>query len=295
MGHEAAEEDMRANDRRNNFPAVAFSKRAEAVAGALVIAALGTVIFWETMANRSRKPFADFELTAEDFKGFVPVGEGWTVRKLPVGSDRTEPNILAFELARKTGPESQRRACGGSRVMARLVHGYNMPDCMRLKGYKVELIELGSAGGTQSWLLKAPGGREEIWLTSIVTAGSFRETGIDTRSMPFPRIAGPVDSGWVSKGITKQTLRHPIAAFRTYLRERWNSSRCDLATFLRLRQPAWASDELLTVVVATLDPVRPGAEQDAIGLVRDGHAFFLRCLREWRGAESAFGAIDGGG
>jgi len=295
MGHEAAEEDMRANDRRNNFPTVSFSKRAEAVAGALVIAALGTVIFWETMANRSRKPFADFELTAEDFKGFVPVGEGWAVRKLPVGSDRTEPNILAFELARKTGPESQRRACGGSRVITRLVHGYNMPDCMRLKGYKVELIGHGAPAGTQAWRLKAQGGREEIWLTSIVTAGDFRETGIDTRAMPFPRIAGPVDSGWVSKGITRETLRHPIEALRTYLRERWNSSRCDPATFLRLRQPAWASDELLTVVVATLDDVKPESEQDAVALVRDAYGFFMRCLSQWRGIASGCVSAAGGG
>lgn len=275
-----------------------------------LITCLLLVGFWEIMSNRIQRPFRPFDLTAENFKGFSPAVEGWSFQSVPVTSNPIEPNIFAIKVV----PVSSLAPHSHASIMVRLVHGYNMPDCMRIKGYKVELIEdrrgtsekelkqsintnrhrwntsesttqqlnnsfhRDQASGSnqrfscQVWRLTSGSDDVSIWVTSTLKAGDFSVTDIDVRSMPFPRIGVPDDPGWFPRGLTMSGLRHPIDGFRLFLRAKWNSSRCDLLTFLRLKTPAWADNELLTLVSTSEGiPVKSGQEKIIIGQVIVAH------------------------
>jgi len=226
---------------------------------------IALVFFWEVMAGLSRKPWAPFRVTADDFTGFYPDFPGYTVQSMPVGKDPAEPNILAYRAVPVSGAT-------GSSYILRLVHGYNMRDCMRIKGYTVDLIsDTGAAGENkpdddsesllsgrddsregriQAWRLTSGAGDISVWLTGMLRAGDLGGTQADVRSMPFPRIGIPDDPNWIARGLTPGSLKHPLKNFRIFLRAKWNSSRRDILVFLGLKQPAWASDELLTLVAA---------------------------------------------
>ena len=268
-------------DRRN---------RGEFWVAALLIACVVLVAFWEIMSNRSRRPFEPFALKAADFETFAPESDRWHIRAMPVSPDPIEPNILVYLLT----PREER---AGGPVLVRLVHGYNMVDCMRIKGDEVELLADtrraldGSSEAAprddgrqlQIWRLTASTGREAIWITSMLRVGDFGETGVDTRSMPFPRIGIPDNPGWWPQGLSWKSLRNPVRNLRLFLRAKWNASRADLLTFLALRQPAWASDELLTLVAASTDEVIGGEDEAAARRqVEEAHAFMYRELRAWR-------------
>jgi hypothetical protein len=92
-----------------------------------------------------KRPMDAFELRASSFAGFSPRLEGWSLEKLPVGSDPVEPNILCYSVTPRgaTILDSGRRAG----MTLRLVHGYNMRDCMRIKGYLVEEMQRRSETG----------------------------------------------------------------------------------------------------------------------------------------------------
>jgi hypothetical protein len=288
----------------------------------LLISCAAVVALWQIMASLSRRPFRPFQVTQDTFTDFAPSGSAWSVTPLPVHNTPIEPNILAYLVRRSSAstPDNSTTAlateAAGSAtavfaVAVRLVHGYNLPDCMRIKGYQVELIadtretesglppamglrEPGQPAGSQGtdsplprqlqvWRLTAGGGSRSIWVSSMLRAGDFGETAVDARSMAFPRIGTPDDPGWLPRGITLQSLRHPLRNFRLFLRTKWNNSRCDLATFLRLRQPSWASDEMLTLV-ATSEQAHPAGEvEDTI--VREvvaAHGFMQSALQTWR-------------
>jgi hypothetical protein len=374
----------------------------------LLIACIAIVAFWEIMANRSRRPFEPFDLTSENFNRFFPSSDEWTVRALPVNSSPTEPNILALELSSKArskvknqrsevrsqrssvgegGPASPSNAPTISHsdtpllryshtsghapvpVTVRLVHGYNMPDCMRIKGYQVELIgdtrgqgaerrtsnpaergkhrihpalaghptpvversslrgfasniegqktspshpvhpvdpvqisppptpdtrhplaaakssdEAGTPDtpGLQIWRLTSAVGDTAIWVTAMLRAGDLEKTDADVRSMAFPRIGVPIDPNWVPPGITLKSLRHPKKNFRRLIQAKWNNSRCDPAVFLRLKQPAWASEEMLTLVAASPDIViKPEDEQLITDHIISAHSFVHTTLKSW--------------
>ena len=269
------------------------------VAGVLV-ACLAVVAFWEVMANRSRRPFDTFQLTADDFAGFQPEPSGWRVEKLPVKASRIEPNVFAAEARRapKRVSGSGILESGGppphpetsAPVLVRLAHGYNMPDCMRIKGYTV--TELGSdrlsgisnqRGKAQVWRVTSEVGDVSVWVTSMLRVGDFGETGIDVRTMAFPRIGTPDDPRWLPQGMTLKSLRHPIRNFRWMIRSKWNNARCDLATFLRLKRPAWADDSLMTFLSAWRGPsLKPAAEEAATEHVLAAHNAMLSELQSWR-------------
>jgi hypothetical protein len=297
---------------------------------ALLIACVVVVGFWEFMAQRSARPFRPFDLTGEELTGFAPRSSAWQFRSLPVAAnDPVEPNIVVFEAAR-----------GASLVRVRLVHGYNMPMCMKIKQYQVDLVgeETAETGGlkpetgdfnpepgtlnpepgtlnpeprppnpepgtgnpeprplnpepspfAQVWRLTSSVGDASIWITSILRSGDFRVTGADVRSLAFPRVDVPDDPRWVPRGLTWSSLRHPVAGLRAFLRERWNSSRTDPLTFLRLKQPAWASEELLTYVACSQAPaVTPANEARVRAEVAEVHALVLADLQRWKAAANA--------
>jgi hypothetical protein len=57
----------------------------------------------------------------------------------------------------------------------------------------------------------------------------------------------------------------------------------DVLTFLRLRQPAWASDELLTCVTCSLDPLDGKDDEDRLTKsVLQAHEGMIDALRQWR-------------
>lgn len=285
------------------------------------------VLFWEVMSGLSRRPWKHFQLTAEDFAGFRPVSPEWTISALPVSRSYTEPNILAFEMVPVGGLEHT------GKVVTRLVHGYNMCDCMRIKGYKVELIEdrvramegkqdsrnrgqvpgeegqesgvrsqesgvrVSAEGGfasgaqvshapsgrMQIWRLTSGAGDVSAWVTGMVRAGDFSETDIDVRDMPFPRVGIPDDPNWVPRGMTWESLKHPIAGFRKFMNLKWNNSRCDVWVFLGLKQPPWASTELLTLVSAWTGPsLKREEEAGAVKKASDGYFLILDELRKWK-------------
>jgi hypothetical protein len=272
------------------------------MAATLVLCA-AVVAFWQVMSSRSRRPLAPFQLTAADFGDFRPTDEGWSAEALPVNYSSTEPCILSYRL-RRAGPDARRP------VVVRLIHGYNMPDCMRFKGYGVELLSdhrrlpgpdrsvagSGASDGRrlQVWRLTSDLGEVSVWVTSMIRTGDFGETDVDTRSMAFPRISTPDPPGWLPEGLTWRSLRHPVANFRQFLRTKWNNAHCDLWAFLRLRRAAWASDDLLTLVAASGGgPVPRGEEPEAVRHVEAAHAFLWNQLRAWRA--KAVGAGDATG
>lgn len=282
-------------------------RRREWAAAAALVAAAAVIAFWEVMANRSRRPFEPFQLTAADFSTFQPLfPDAWRVQRLPVTPDPLEPNIVAFAL-------EPAASTGHGTVWVRLSHGYNMVDCMRLKGYTVELLkdtrrpaeysaEYPFRGGHETfhglsdavrdgrqfqlWRVVSADGETSIWVTSMLRAGDFAETSVDTRRMPFPQIGTPDDPGWLPRGITLRSLRRPVRNFRLFLRAKWNNSRRDIATFLNLKQPAWASRDLLTLVARTRGPsVRPEQESDAARQVLAAHALLYSELLAWQRVE----------
>jgi hypothetical protein len=290
-------------------------RKREHIVAALLVICVVIVAFWEIMSMRSRRPFQPFELTAADFSDFWPSSDTWSIESLPVGSDPIEPNILVYHLHRKAPqadsdtPIPRHPAIS---VAVRLVHGYNMPDCMRIKHFNCELLndarrlvegkrsELSTMALAQEdpatlpyadtpvprhqvWRLTSPGGERSMWITSMLRVGDFTATGIDTRSMAFPRIGITDNPGWFPRGLSFRSLRYPVKNFRLFLRSQWNSSRSDLLTFLKLKQPAWASDELLTLVTLSLGPsVTPEGERPVTREILAAHAFMHTQLRAWR-------------
>lgn len=245
----------------------------------LLVSALVALI-WEVSARYSARPFAPFVLDASSFAGFEPVVDGWAIKAVQVPTNRPEePNILAFEASR-----------GGCRALVRLVHGYNMPMCMKIKEYDVALVGDRRTPGTaripcQIWRVTSSVGDSSLWITSLLRAGDCVAAADDIRSLPFPRVGTPDDPRWKPEGLTWKSMRHPVAELRTRLRARWNSSRADVLTFLKLRQPAWASEELLTLVSCAL-PSQAGQEsgEEWSAELMEIHAGFARALRQWKEA-----------
>jgi len=103
----------------------------------LLVGSTLLLAFWLVMATRSSQWVKGYDLTAKEFVSFRPAIPGWSVRMLPVDLENsTDPNVLAMQLV---GESSQ--AGFAPRFMVRLVHGYNMPMCMKLKYYTVEKLQ----------------------------------------------------------------------------------------------------------------------------------------------------------
>ena len=236
------------------------------------------VAFWLVAGRASAKPFKAFNLTAADFVGFNPAIAGMTLKAVPVTvRDQAEPNVVVY-LGERQG--------SALRVGFRLVHGYNMPMCMKIKGYRVEPVEVVKPDPLlpiQIWRVISSTGETSIWITTMIRSGDFGVTPVDICSMAFPRVDIPDDPNWIPQGVSWADLKHPVQTVRTYLRARWNASRTDVLTFLRLRQPAWASDELLTYVSRSFSlPVTRENEAQVIQQVQADHGAMLKELQRWR-------------
>lgn len=239
----------------------AGSKRDRKVAATLIVC-IAVVAFWEIMAHRSDRAFSPFELVADDFVTFHPTCAGWDVEFVPVNPDPVEPNILMYVLRSDRAPASRKQRP----LVQRLVHGFNLVDCMVEKGHRVDLFAstrvgdgdkgvellppavLDSGRPLQVWRVVSPTGDAAVWLSTMLRAGDFAATGVDTRAMPFPRVPFPEHAGWTPRGFTKEGLKHPVQGLKKYFRYKWNSSRGDLLTMIDLKQEEWASENDLTLV-----------------------------------------------
>jgi hypothetical protein len=277
------------------------------VSGCLLLAV------WLVLAERSARPGKGYALTTRDLAGFQPVIAGWAVRVKSIDAENpTDPNIMGMELAGEN-------ASGGPapRFFVRLVHGYNMPMCMKIKYYTVEKIQdsgiravtdpkLQSAFLSslqqpnslttqqqpspglplQLWRLTSGAGTVSLWVTTMIRAGDFAPTREDICSMAFPRVETPDDPNWVPRGLTREDLKHPVGSFQRWWRSRWDGARWDVLTFLRLRRPVSGSEELLSYVTRSVVPdVTPANEAVVLQDLLATHASVLRQLQQWRKTE----------
>lgn len=269
----------------------------------LLMTCIAIVVVWEVAANRSRRPFSSFTMTSADFAGFLPKVPGWSIEHIAIAADDpSAPNLAAYMVKREDGK--------GIAVLVRLVHGYNMHDCMRLKGYKVELMADSVESGKweveskaidqplttnyqpptinhqlriQTWRLISDIGDRSISCSTMLRAVDFGGTMVDVRDMAFPRIAGVIGPEGEIVGLKASSLSHPVQSLVMLCKVKWNNSRCDLLTFLKLRQPAWASTEYLTFLASSRGVrVTPGDEARVISEVRAAQAVVYAELCRWK-------------
>ena len=108
-----------------------------ALVPALLVGGSLLLAFWLVMAERSARPAKGYALRASDISSFQPVIPGWGIRVKSIDAENpTDPNIMGLELVGES-------ASNGSvpRFFVRLVHGYNMPMCMKIKYYTIEKIQ----------------------------------------------------------------------------------------------------------------------------------------------------------
>ncbi len=254
------------------------------------------------LAYSSRQPFKAFTLSANHFRTLTPSIPGWKIESLPIQTpDPAEPNIVTYLVTVPPSPASLPKPAvlpvSHQHFQVRLVHGYNMPMCMKIKGYSVEPVSdsmqpapdgQSSNYRIQTWKLTSDAGEVSYWLTTMIQADDFSPSGQDICRMAFPRVDIPDDPNWTPDGISMEDLRHPLQAMHRWYRTRWNAARMDLLTFLRLKQPAWASHEQLSYVTRDFpakddnpDPARRIAELQMV------HIRMLALFQDWRRTQAS--------
>lgn len=255
-------------------------RRGERAMAVLLLTVALVVAAWELLAWRSNRPL---DVMGEDtrFDNFIPSLAEWHVEAVEMPPDPQQIHIVAFTM-RKRYP---RGAVDRSPVQTRLVHGYNMRDCMRIKGYTVELLRdtrNGDGLPMQIWELKSSTGDRSVWVTTMLESTRLAATNVDVRSIPFPRVGTPKAGGGPVRGLTWESLRHPIRSLRNFFRARWNAARCDVATFLKLRQPAWVSGRLFTFVSsANLPKTKVAGVGDLTPHVINAHMAWHKAARDY--------------
>ncbi len=273
-------------------------QRIELIGAIVLVLCVIFVTGWMIAAKVAAQPFDELRLKAEDFTGFSPRSNEWSIRLLHVKSSPSEPTVIAYALR---GCSARKAKIETAPVLVRIVHGYNMVDCMRIKQYDVQMIadtrsdpptispSFPSLPSVQTpplqiWKLTSAIDESSIWITTMLRSADFAATAVDTRDMAFPRVGTPDDPSWAPTGLKWSSFRHPIRNLRNTLQAKWNASRCDIWTFLRLRQPAWASDEMLTMVTEYRGPsVLPEQEPAVAQYALQAHQFMLREFQAyWR-------------
>jgi len=282
-------------DKKKLPKARAVSSRRERIIAVLIVFGIVLVVGWEIAAKLAARPFDELRIKSQDFSGFLPRQDGWSIQLEHTMATPTDPTVISYALRSLHNSHGK-----GIVFRSRIVHGYNMVDCMRIKQYKVELLldtrtspaasseRMKAMAGrlpkypVQVWQLTSDDGSVSIWTTTMLRAVDFGLTTVDTRDMAFPRVGTPDSPSWEPTGIKLSSFRHPVSNLRNTLRARWNASRCDTMTFLRLRQPAWASDEMLTMVTEYHGPSVRNNEITQVSLaVLRVHTMMLQKFRDF--------------
>lgn len=220
----------------------------------LLIVCVLLVSFWQVMAWRARRGFDAFRITSQNLADFEPTIPGFELTEVLVEDDPLEPNIISYR-ARPIRRQGGAAVPWRPTVLIRLAHGYNVVDCMRIKHYTVTpMPALPPPFPHQVWRMTSAIGDESIWTTSMHGSEDFTARDMDTRHMAFPKIGTPDDPSWNPSGLKLSSLQRPLYNIKRLLRAQWNNARCDLLTFLKLRRPVYASDEILTLVSAVMLP-----------------------------------------
>ena len=297
--------------------------------GIVVLTCAIIVIAWQAAGLIAQRGDDDFTLQADDFESFELKLDGWKVEQLEIVPTFMEVNLLKYRLRRQPEDSSLRpprslreiSPLRNAQILIRLVHGYNMRDCMRIKGYDVQELDgvlngygvAVNGGGentgeseqeatkstenpstnnqqpttdlrkAQVWRLTSATSDSSLWLSGMLRAGDFTETDLSTTDMAFPRIGIPDDPSWMPRGLRLKSFRHPVRNMRYFMRAKWNNSRCDLLTFLGLRKPAWASDDALTFLVVWVgEPLEAQDEAAVSALLADVYRQVLPQLQAWK-------------
>ena len=243
-----------------------------------LIACVCIVGFWEYMSHRNRTSSGPYQITAKKVAGFDFTSDRWKVTDITIGRDDPEvPTLVSYAVESREWPAA----------IIRLTLGYNMPECMEIKHYDISMIaDHRQQDGCQYWQLLSDSGITSAWTTVMLRAEDFALTGTSTSDMAFPRVISGENANWVPRGLTLASLRHPFRNFRAFMVNRWNASRSDLWTFLKLRRGAMPSDEELTVVInmnlpAVTGPDTMSAASAHLQLINHD---FLTALHDWRSA-----------
>jgi hypothetical protein len=227
---------------------------------------------WEFCAFRVSRHENTYALQPDNFSDFRPVIFGTTMN---VASnmifDPTALPLVSFRMETSSGHQ----------VLSRLVHGYNMHDCMILKHYDVELLSNAlETRNSQTWKLISQTGDVSIWVTTILNSDHLTPTSKDVRSMPFPRVSTLDDLGWNMSGIDRQFLSNPVDNTRKMMIRKWSDSRGDPVVFLKLKPPPFGHSELLTYHTSML----ANQGEDLEPLIKEAesiHAAFLTELKRF--------------
>jgi len=245
------------------------------------------VSFWQIMAWHARRGLEPFRIRAQTLADFEPHIKGFELTEVLVKEDPLEPNIISYRVhpRRKAGT---RPSPLSHTVLIRLAHGYNVVDCMRIKHFTVDALpDLNETFPQQVWRLTSSIDDQSIWMTTMHGSADFTPMDMDTREMPFPKIGTPDDPSWNPSGLKLASLRRPIYNLKRTLRAKWNNARCDLLTFLKLRRPVYASDEILTLISAVALPpandANPADVEAALTRLQEKvHSEMVVQLADWR-------------
>lgn len=241
-----------------------------------ILIGVAVVVIWQIFGIICNMKYKNFAITEKDFAGFKPRLENWRIEKVSIGSSSTDPNIIGFKYYNSN-----------MTVFVRLVHGYNMCECMKLKGYKVSLIAdtrtnitERSGGMMQIWRLISPANDNAIWITGVLGGRNMVQTDKDIRSFIFPRggnVAGLPDS----TGISLESVRHPVSNTTQHVKYKWTDSRGDVLIFLGLKKLPWASDDYLSLVVQWEgSDVKPEQEPAVIAMLESIYRNMAESLGE---------------
>lgn len=218
----------------------------ERVARRMVAATVIIVLLWQVAILLARRSPETAALDPTRFKNF----------RLQLGAEPTQPVELAFDDAQVNllvhhallpAPDPKHAP---ARAIIRLVHGFNVRDCMRIKGYRVTaLTHAATNRSIELWEMVSPGGETSVWATALIRADDFSLVHKSVTELAFPRVGIPDDQTWEFHGLSRDSLRHPIRNFSNLVREKWNSARADLLTFLKVKPSARPSSSLLTLIV----------------------------------------------
>jgi len=196
------------------------------------------VAVWMVMARISQSSPESFNITPGLFAGFQPRMEGWKVEKLPVaGQGDLDANIVAYSLVPNAQGEllsvigyqssvnsttNNKKQITNNRLLVRLVHGYNMPMCMKIKHFTVEKIQdykvrtvtdpklksaFREAGGEEGRAKGGEMGREV--LTTKYTKGTKGDGGGDGFEQKAAKNAKGIELGSAEPTPPEERLRRP--------------------------------------------------------------------------------------
>jgi hypothetical protein len=240
------------------------------------------------------------DLTTKPTKNTKEDGEGLTMKGAEGDRETEERNYETREKHEKgVGTQEDWKRGEGINHKARKGHdgeeGRGAQALSDLGGKRDSLVPSSYTNPVQLWRLTSSVGTVSIWATTMIRSGDFEPTINDICTMAFPRVDLPDDPNWVPRGVTKESLKTPIASVKRWFRGRWDASRWDLLTFLKLRKPVWPSEEILSYVSILEDMPSSEIRADDVRQLLKIHEAMLKEMQAWRKSGGGMKRDEGGG